>query len=138
MIYVIAVTPIVPIRQEASHPSEMVSQLLFGETAELLEASGDFYRIRTVFDQYEGWVQANQLGQLPHGWVEKTRLAGYLDRVTIIRVAGQPMTVYPGTPVWEATSLAGLRLNYGAAAPVKTKRKSLTGLKNAVMGYMNT
>src|SRR4051812_46790296 len=45
-----------PVRKEASHRSEMVNQLLFGETMEVLEEKDEWFRIRTVYDQYEGWL----------------------------------------------------------------------------------
>jgi gamma-D-glutamyl-L-lysine dipeptidyl-peptidase len=50
-----------PMRKEPDHRSEMVSQLLLGEYAEVLESDKDFYRIKCIYDDYEGWVQANQL-----------------------------------------------------------------------------
>jgi cell wall-associated NlpC family hydrolase len=45
-----------PVRKEASHRSEMVNQLLFGETMEVLEKKDEWLRVRTVADQYEGWL----------------------------------------------------------------------------------
>ena len=51
---------IVPLRAEASHRSEMVTQVLFGEVFETLEEGIDFDRIRLVETCYEGWIQKNQ------------------------------------------------------------------------------
>ena len=42
MQYVVAIVAVCPLRSEASHRSEMVSQLLFSEGAEVLEAGKDF------------------------------------------------------------------------------------------------
>jgi hypothetical protein len=64
MSYFICVVPVCPVRAENSHRSEQVSQLLFGETAQLLEATGDFVRIKCNYDNYEGWCQASQLQAL--------------------------------------------------------------------------
>lgn len=52
---------IAPLRKEASHRSEMVSQLLLNETAELLEEEKQFTRVRCLHDDYEGWIANNQL-----------------------------------------------------------------------------
>jgi len=52
---------VAPIRREASHRSEMTSQLLLGECCELLETDGDFIKIRCLYDGYEGWCQRSQL-----------------------------------------------------------------------------
>lgn len=45
-----------PVRKEPSHRSEMVNQLLFGETLEILEEKNEWVRVRSSFDQYEGWL----------------------------------------------------------------------------------
>ena len=51
---------IVPLRAEASHRSEMVSQVLFGENFDVLDDGQDFTRIRLCGVKYEGWIQNNQ------------------------------------------------------------------------------
>lgn len=51
---------VVPLRAEASHRSEMVTQVLFGEVFETLEEGIDFDRIRLMDTDYEGWIQKNQ------------------------------------------------------------------------------
>lgn len=51
---------IVPIRFEASHRSEMVSQLLFGEHFQILEKSKGWVKIKLQFDGYEGWIDEKQ------------------------------------------------------------------------------
>lgn len=48
--------PALPVRQEDAHRSEMVNQLLFGELCERLEEKGEWVRIRSHYDGYEGWV----------------------------------------------------------------------------------
>jgi hypothetical protein len=53
---VVAQSAVVPLFREASLRTEQVSQLVLGETADVLEAAGTWLRVRTVFDQYEGWV----------------------------------------------------------------------------------
>lgn len=57
---------VVPMRKEPSHRSEMVSQLLFGETLMAGEEKDDFVFVRCDYDGYEGWVQAKQIWRLDH------------------------------------------------------------------------
>lgn len=45
-----------PIRKEASDRSEMVSQLIFGETFEVVAYGNPWVHIRTVLDGYEGFI----------------------------------------------------------------------------------
>ncbi len=52
---------IVPVRNSASDKSEMISQLLFGEVVEILEKKGSWAKIRCSWDNYIGWIDANQI-----------------------------------------------------------------------------
>lgn len=52
----------VAIRNSASHKSEMISQLLFGELVEILERKGrQWVKVRCAHDNLVGWVSTNQL-----------------------------------------------------------------------------
>ena len=50
----------VPVRAEASDRSEMVNQLLFGETFEVVDAFGNWKVIRGSLDKYEGFIDQKQ------------------------------------------------------------------------------
>ncbi|NCA77163.1 MAG: hydrolase Nlp/P60 [Alphaproteobacteria bacterium] len=54
----------VPVRATPLHRTEMVSQLLFGELFQILEADGEWIRIRMEWDGYEGWILAVQAHSL--------------------------------------------------------------------------
>ncbi|MFD1770034.1 C40 family peptidase [Sphingobacterium suaedae] len=51
---------VVPLRAAASHRSEMVSQVLFAEEFEILIEEPDWYYIRLLDTNYEGWIQHGQ------------------------------------------------------------------------------
>ena len=53
-----------PIRGEASDKSEIVSQLLFGDSFSILEQTPKWIKISTAFDQYEGWIDSKQFQPL--------------------------------------------------------------------------
>uniref|UniRef100_UPI001B3D865A C40 family peptidase n=1 Tax=Flavobacterium sp. TaxID=239 RepID=UPI001B3D865A len=55
---------IVPIRSEASDKSEMVSQLLFGDTFKIMESTPKWTKIQTTFDTYEGWIDTKQFQKI--------------------------------------------------------------------------
>lgn len=74
---------VIPIRKEPAHRSEMVSQLLFGELAQVLGEEKDFIRIKCLYDQYEGWVQANQLKEVEDIPVTDTYVANWSQEVSI-------------------------------------------------------
>lgn len=60
--YAISPYSVVPVRNGAAHSSELISQLLFGETVEILETKGrKWHRVRCTHDNHIGWVDYNQL-----------------------------------------------------------------------------
>jgi hypothetical protein len=56
MRFAICIVSAAPLRKEASHRSEMISQLLFGETMEVLEEKEEWLKIKCTYDGYEGWL----------------------------------------------------------------------------------
>lgn len=64
----------VPMRAEASHRSEMVSQLLHGECCRVLETTAEWVRVAAYHDLYEGWVQRVQLEE-----ISDAELQAYLE-----------------------------------------------------------
>jgi len=53
-----------PLRAQPAESAEMVSQLLYGETATLLQTQGSWLNIRRTVDQYEGWIDVNMAFEL--------------------------------------------------------------------------
>ncbi|MCX6337486.1 MAG: C40 family peptidase [Bacteroidetes bacterium] len=85
MSFVIAIVPVSPMRSEASHRAEMVSQLLFGETAKVLESIKDFTKIQCIYDDYIGWCQTSQLAAIPEALLNNSNnvlTANYLSEIT--------------------------------------------------------
>ena len=50
-----------PMRAEVSEKSEMTSQILYGETCEIIKTEGLYSKIKMDFDGYEGWVNSSVL-----------------------------------------------------------------------------
>ncbi|QDP85627.1 NlpC/P60 family protein [Chryseobacterium sp. SNU WT5] len=69
----ICTVAVAPLRAEQSHQSEMTSQLLYGETADILETDGKFLKVRMHYDDYQGWVDAQQMGKISDEYFEKRR-----------------------------------------------------------------
>jgi cell wall-associated NlpC family hydrolase len=55
----------VPLRSGPSHKSEMLSQVLFGEKYFVLDTSGNWIKVETLFDNYQGWIDADHLQHSP-------------------------------------------------------------------------
>jgi len=64
MNYAICTVAAAPVRREPSHRSEMTSQLLFGDRIDVLEAQAEWFRIRCLYDNYEGWTTNHLIAPL--------------------------------------------------------------------------
>ena len=64
MPHLVCIVPVCPMRSTASHRSEQVSQLLFGDVAEIIAVDRDFVQVKYLFDDYEGWCQRSQLAEI--------------------------------------------------------------------------
>jgi hypothetical protein len=56
----VAILSIIALRKEASHRAEMVTQLLFGETYEVIQRQDNWLLVRCSYDNYEGWMNQTQ------------------------------------------------------------------------------
>ncbi len=68
MPFAVCCLSVVAMRREADLVSEMTSQVRGGESVEILELKGQWWRVRLLADGYEGWVNSRQFtapGELP-------------------------------------------------------------------------
>jgi len=64
MLYGICNLPIIPVRADVGNKSEIISQLLFGETFKILDKKENHLFIQMAYDGYEGWIDARQQEEL--------------------------------------------------------------------------
>jgi len=50
-----------PVRKEADHRSENITQLLFGEVYQVLETKENWHFIKVLSDDYEGWIDCSEI-----------------------------------------------------------------------------
>ena len=55
---------IIPLRKEPAETNEMVTQLLFGETYQVLETTDNWMKIKLYADGYEGWINNKMFDNL--------------------------------------------------------------------------
>lgn len=60
MSFGICTLSVIPCRKEPASTSEMVTQLLFGETYTVVEDKEDWIQILTTYDNYPCWISAKQ------------------------------------------------------------------------------
>lgn len=89
MKYAICLQPYIPMRAEAAEQSEMISQLLFGDTFQIIEEIPRWYRIVRDCDNYEGWIDWKTATL-----VDKIEYQRYIDHT-----ADAPLLRLPFNPV---------------------------------------
>ncbi len=70
MTFGIADVSVIPMRREKSERSEMVSQLLFGESYEVLEEEDKWINIRLLHDDSCGWIGSQQYKKVSENFVK--------------------------------------------------------------------
>lgn len=62
----ITIVPVMPLRAEPSHRSEMISQAVFGECLETETVTADgWVKVKMQYEGYEGWATASHLETIP-------------------------------------------------------------------------
>jgi len=75
---------VIPCRKDASSTSEMVTQLLFGETYTIVEEGEDWIQITTNYDNYPCWISVKQhtrLSDSEYKSLQSTTLSSELVQV---------------------------------------------------------
>lgn len=129
--YSVASSGIVPIRREPSDASEMVSEILLGETATVLQQNERWLHIKTDFDHYEGWVNRSQMKLLKQDeyreWITSTNriLSAFFSYFVYTKI--DALLVPPGAQVVKKDEV--LTLPMGSyiiqAEPIPLKKASL-------------
>ncbi|MEC3874545.1 C40 family peptidase [Chryseobacterium salviniae] len=57
----ICIVTVAPVRAESSDKAEIVTEILFGESADILEVNKNWTLIKMHYDGYEGWMDTKQL-----------------------------------------------------------------------------
>lgn len=64
MLYGISEISVIPVRKENNEQSEMLTQVLFGDTFQIIEENKDWIYIKIIADNYEGWVSSNSITKI--------------------------------------------------------------------------
>ncbi len=88
MSYGICLLSVVPCRKEPSNISEMVTQLLFGETYRIIEETEEWVKIAITYDSYECWLnkkQHNPLSENTYQQISRSNSSCNGDLVQIVK-----------------------------------------------------
>ena len=137
MSYVACIVVVAPLRREAEHRSEMVSQLLLGEFAEVLEVCSDFFRVRCIYDGYEGWCQRKQMEVMEEILPTDKYL---LEGIKYIKVNNQSCRISMGTPLYDTpVKFKNTLIDYAMDGPAPCKPEfTATAISKMAGEFINT
>lgn len=69
----IVLLSLIPLRREAAEQSEMVTQLVFGDTFTVIDKNNDWLYIRNDYDNYEGWVNCKTITSIEEATYKEIR-----------------------------------------------------------------
>jgi gamma-D-glutamyl-L-lysine dipeptidyl-peptidase len=108
MNYGVCCLSVIPVRADVSGKSEMVSQLLFGETFSILELSKGWANILTDHDNYEGWIDEKQfipLNSDEHSHILSTAKYYSTDLVHSLNQRNSgTLNIVPGSILYNSTA----------------------------------
>lgn len=123
MNYAVCCVPVAPVRIGADHRSEMISQLLFGETCIVLnEERNGWIRIQNKFDGYIGCcskLQFREIDEMAYNNKDTVLAAGWVNE---IEYNGQQMQIPFGSLI-EPTGVAKTWLPVNAVKDDQSIRK---------------
>ncbi|MBR5147141.1 MAG: C40 family peptidase [Bacteroidales bacterium] len=100
MRYGICKLSVVPMRKEASHTSELVSELLFNDIYSIIDENEEWLKIQCLYDSYEGWIR-----KLQHEEITDNELQDYISRekyiVNMPTIYHEDMILSFGSKVFE-------------------------------------
>ncbi|MEM6522936.1 MAG: C40 family peptidase [Bacteroidota bacterium] len=137
---------VVPVRNEASDRSEMVTQLLFGDHYELLhiDDQNKWARIRICFDSYEGWIDLKQHTGISPEYFNQINNSDYkicLDGTASILYKKHHINIVRGSVLPISTSelfKMEEQLAFNGEAKSLSQRRDYSFLRSAATDYLNT
>lgn len=109
-LYGVVLLSMIPVRYEPAEQSEMVTQLLFGETFTVVEREGGWLHIRNDYEGYEGWIferTAYRLDEASYKEILANKSAVVASFHATVREEGQdPIFIVQGSslPNYEANT----------------------------------
>lgn len=80
---------VIPMRLEAADVSEMVNQVVFGESYDVLEQRKKWLRIRLHHDRYEGWIDRKQFQEMDESQASERAKANLWIASDLIEIVSQ-------------------------------------------------
>jgi len=136
MQYGICNLSIVPLRFDASDKSELVSQVLYGESFKILELRKNWSRIRLSFDSYEGWIDNKQYLEIDENNYQLLQKGNHKLSIDLVEFIQDNNQLHP---ILLGSSLNGLAiLNHTHDGNIVSGKKPKGHLIETAFLYLNS
>lgn len=71
----VCVVTVAPVRAENSDRAEIVTEILYGESADILEVNKNWTKIKMHYDGYEGWMDTKQIKQVSEEYLANRKVS---------------------------------------------------------------
>ncbi len=119
-------------RAEASHKSEQINQLLFGDLYSVIEESTDWIKVRADYDGYEGWIHRKHHSDISAADFKKLRSAKVEVTLDLLGIASNKLDK-TATSIPLGSSLRNKNFTYKG----KKAKQSRTNLFKYAHMYLN-
>lgn len=148
MKYGIAILSIIPIRKAPKEQSEMISQILFGETYTIHESINDWLKIKLHFDNYIGWISKNMVHYISEEEFEKINLSDVfvstepVNKVVCVKNSPQQIVAGSSFPAFHKEDknfyIEGIKCVFTGQYSIVNKNEIRTSLTHQAKKYLNT
>lgn len=139
MIYAFCHLSIIPVRAEHSDPSEIVTQMLFGEKCTIIEEYNQWRKIRLKHDDYEGWVDEKQLWIIPMEDFNDDAGKSYITNQQLeINGPNGAFTIVRGSILYRTSNESQFKIgkfNYEISNPL---HKDFSSIGETAKSYLNS
>ncbi len=98
MDYAVIAVPAAPVRKKAAHASEMVNQLLFGESVQVLKSKKDLWiKVRSQHDGYEGWITRTLVEPVDEAAASTRNMYASTEMLSILVMGDRKMNIPVGS-----------------------------------------
>ncbi len=97
MEYAICTVAAAAVRKEPSHRTEMTNQLLFGETMKILETKDEWFHVKSLYDNYDGWLTHHLVDEIERKLAREPLQFVCSDMLNSIQFSDQVINVPMGS-----------------------------------------
>ena len=135
---------IVPVRAEASDKSELITQILFGETVQVIDKKESWRKVKLLHDDCIGWVDVKQITQLTDEECQAVQTQPKTITFDIVQLVVYeqhhiiPIVLGSTLPFYDSKNFhfAGMEYSYDGSVKTLTRPDRSQLLENAYM-YLN-